>query len=77
MGEERRRVSIDRKEEATGKPLEESSSAKGIIKLHHSGDVEDIEPEEEKDDMLRETNAVNFVCKSSKVPLALYPAVLG
>lgn len=81
--EERRRVCIDR-----SLVLEEvgSSPVKGVYRpvtvgqqvSHHPKETDDADDAGTEDDiLLKEANVFEFACRTIKVPLALYPAVLG
>jgi hypothetical protein len=85
--EERKRVFIDRNSNpsrVSGNLLGEVGSpkvAKTSVKQptnRNGGTIEDEEESEgEEDVLLNEGTTVEFTCRTSKVPFALYPAVLG
>ncbi|KIM23904.1 hypothetical protein M408DRAFT_248797 [Serendipita vermifera MAFF 305830] len=86
-GERRRRVYIDR-----STPLSKNCEETNLVEVEYLNAIPDTpgdgsteeaesddteESETEDDILLKEANAVDFVCRTTKVPLALYPAVLG
>ena len=84
IGEERKRICIDRallqREERTDSLLcktRREPGVKGEIKWDGNDSEEEEDIEDGQDILVNEENASDFVCRTSKVPLALYPAVLG
>jgi len=86
-GEKRRRIFIDRNSNqspVSGNVLGEienpkviKTSAKQSTNLNGDAMEEDEENEGEDDVLLNKGTTLEFTCRTSKVPLALYPAVLG